>query len=232
MSRRPLPRQRRSSRTTSRRLSPTATRRPRTSARLSLRPPAPSTAFPDRRERAGSYRGAGPRASVARSRAPYRGQTPGSMFALLADLIGQTTRLNVETSMTTITAAESVPVADPTAPLLSLRAVNKSFGAVDVLRGVDIDIRPGRVTALVGDNGAGKSTLIKGIAGIHSFDAGEYTFEGKPVTVHSPKDSNALGIEVVYQDLALCDNLDVVQNMYLGRELKKSGLLDEDTMEA
>jgi D-xylose transport system ATP-binding protein len=154
------------------------------------------------------------------------------MFGLLADPIGQTTRLNVETSMTTITAAESVPVADPTAPLLSLRGVNKSFGAVDVLRGVDIDIRPGRVTALVGDNGAGKSTLIKGIAGIHSFDAGEYTFEGKPVTVHSPKDSNALGIEVVYQDLALCDNLDVVQNMYLGRELKKSGLLDEDKMEA
>ena len=86
-----------------------------------------------------------------------------------------------------------------------------------------LDVRPGRVTALVGDNGAGKSTLIKGIAGIHGFDAGEYTFEGKPVTVHSPKDSNALGIEVVYQDLALCDNLDVVQNMYLGRELKKGG---------
>jgi D-xylose transport system ATP-binding protein len=130
--------------------------------------------------------------------------------------------------MTTMTA----PVADGTAPLLSLRGVNKSFGAVDVLRGVDLDVRPGKVTALVGDNGAGKSTLIKGIAGIHTFDTGEYTFDGKPVTVHSPRDSNALGIEVVYQDLALCDNLDVVQNMYLGRELKKSGLLDEDTMEA
>jgi len=134
--------------------------------------------------------------------------------------------------MTTMTAPGSQPVADRTAPLLSLRGVNKSFGAVDVLRDVSIDVRPGRVTALVGDNGAGKSTLIKGIAGIHTFDSGEYTFEGKPVTVHSPKDSNALGIEVVYQDLALCDNLDVVQNMYLGREQKKGVLLDEDTMEA
>ncbi|MDP9219253.1 MAG: ATP-binding cassette domain-containing protein [Actinomycetota bacterium] len=123
-------------------------------------------------------------------------------------------------------------MADRTAPLLQLRGVNKSFGAVDVLRAVDLDVRPGRVTALVGDNGAGKSTLIKGIAGIHTFDSGEYTYEGKSVTVHSPKDSNALGIEVVYQDLALCDNLDVVQNMYLGRELKKTQLLDEDTMEA
>jgi D-xylose transport system ATP-binding protein len=91
---------------------------------------------------------------------------------------------------------------------------------VHVLRGVDLDIRPGRVTALVGDNGAGKSTLIKGIAGIHAFDSGEYTFEGKPVHVHGPRDANALGIEVVYQDLALCDNLDVVQNMYLGREVR------------
>ncbi len=91
-----------------------------------------------------------------------------------------------------------------------------------VLRGVDLDVTPGRVTALVGDNGAGKSTLIKGIAGIHAFDSGEYLFEGKPVQVTSPKDSNALGIEVVYQDLALCDNLDVVHNMFLGRELKKA----------
>src|SRR4029079_6345708 len=147
------------------------------------------------------------------------------------DPIGQTTRLNVETSMTTITAAEPVPVADPTAPLLSLRAVNKSFGAVDVLRNVDLDVRPGRVTALVGDNGAGKSTLIKGIAGIHSFDAGTYTFDGKEVHVTHPRDSAALGIEVVYQDLALCDNLDVVHNMFLARELQKARLLDEDTME-
>jgi len=129
--------------------------------------------------------------------------------------------------------AEAVSTATPTqTPLLSLRDVNKSFGAVHVLRGVDLDVRPGRVTALVGDNGAGKSTLIKGIAGIHAFDSGEYTFEGKPVTVHSPRDANALGIEVVYQDLALCDNLDVVHNMFLGREATARGLLDESSMEA
>jgi D-xylose transport system ATP-binding protein len=133
--------------------------------------------------------------------------------------------------MTTSTVQETRPSAGNATPLLSLRGVNKSFGAVHVLRGVDLDVWPGKVTALVGDNGAGKSTLIKGIAGIHSFDAGEYLFEGKPVHVTSPKDSNALGIEIVYQDLALCDNLDVVHNMYLGRELKKTGLLDEDTME-
>jgi D-xylose transport system ATP-binding protein len=116
-------------------------------------------------------------------------------------------------------------------PLLSLRGIEKSFGAVQVLRGVDLDVFPGKVTALVGDNGAGKSTLIKGIAGIHSFDAGEYLFEGGKVTVHSPRDANELGIEVVYQDLALCDNLDVVHNMFLGRELLKARLLDEATME-
>jgi D-xylose transport system ATP-binding protein len=123
------------------------------------------------------------------------------------------------------------PGADTATPLLSLRHVQKSFGPVHVLRGVDLDVRAGHVTALVGDNGAGKSTLIKGIAGIHAFDDGEYSFEGRPVTVHGPKDSNALGIEVVYQDLALCDNLDVVQNMFLGRELGTSIALDEDTME-
>ena len=117
-------------------------------------------------------------------------------------------------------------------PILSLRGIQKSFGAVHVLRGVDLDVRRGQVTALVGDNGAGKSTLIKGIAGIHGFDEGEYLFEGRPVTVHGPRDANALGIEVVYQDLSLCDNLDVVQNMFLGRELGSVAALDEDAMEA
>jgi D-xylose transport system ATP-binding protein len=117
-------------------------------------------------------------------------------------------------------------------PLLSLRGIHKSFGPVHVLRGIDFDVRPGRVTALVGDNGAGKSTLIKGIAGIHAFDEGEYTFEQQPVSVNSPRDSNALGIEVVYQDLALCDNLDVVENMFLGREMKKGGRVDSDAMES
>jgi D-xylose transport system ATP-binding protein len=130
------------------------------------------------------------------------------------------------------TATEDAPAASASEPLLRLRGINKSFGAVHVLRGVDLAVTPGRVTALVGDNGAGKSTLIKGIAGIHAFDSGEYSFGGKPVHVTSPKDSNALGIEVVYQDLALCDNLDVVHNMFLGRELKKYGRLDEASMEA
>ena len=132
--------------------------------------------------------------------------------------------------MSTITT-EPTPAVGSQQPLLSLRNIHKSFGAVQVLQGVSLDVTPGRVTALVGDNGAGKSTLIKGIAGIHAFDKGEYLFDGKPVHVRSPKDSNALGIEVVYQDLALCDNLDVVHNMYLGRELTKGGRLDEETME-
>ncbi|MGA8208643.1 MAG: ATP-binding cassette domain-containing protein [Nocardioidaceae bacterium] len=131
----------------------------------------------------------------------------------------------------TTTTSEAASSAAATSPLLSLRGINKSFGAVHVLRGVDLDITPGRVTALVGDNGAGKSTLIKGIAGIHAFDSGEYTWDGRPVSVASPKESSALGIEVVYQDLALCDNLDVVHNMFLGREVKKLGRLDEATME-
>jgi len=131
-----------------------------------------------------------------------------------------------------MTATDTEPSPTYTAgPVLSLRGIEKSFGAVHVLRGVDLDVFSGKVTALVGDNGAGKSTLIKGIAGIHAFDAGEYSFEGEPVTVHSPRDSNALGIEVVYQDLALCDNLDVVHNMFLGREVLKVHLLDEATME-
>jgi D-xylose transport system ATP-binding protein len=104
------------------------------------------------------------------------------------------------------------------APTLELREVSKSFGAVQALDAVDFEVRDGEVMALVGDNGAGKSTLIKCVAGIYSIDSGQFFFEGRPVTIHGPKDAAKLGIEVVYQDLALCDNLDVVQNMYLGRE--------------
>jgi D-xylose transport system ATP-binding protein len=115
--------------------------------------------------------------------------------------------------------------------LLSLRKVNKSFGAVHVLRGVDFDVFPNQVTALVGDNGAGKSTLIKSIVGIHPFDDGQVSFEGQEVHIHGPREANALGIEVVYQDLALCDNLDVVHNMFLGRELKAGFTLNETDME-
>jgi len=117
-------------------------------------------------------------------------------------------------------------------PLLELRGINKSFGVVHVLHDVDLTIYPGQVTALVGDNGAGKSTLVKAIAGIYPADTGDYIFDGKPVTVHGPKDASALGIEVVYQDLALCENLDIVENMFLGREAKNGFILDETRMES
>ena len=103
-------------------------------------------------------------------------------------------------------------------PLLELRGVSKSFGSVHALNDVDFVARAGEVMALVGDNGAGKSTLIKCIAGIHPMDDGEILYEGEPVSISGPRDAAKLGIEVVYQDLALCDNLDVVQNMFLGRE--------------
>ncbi len=117
-------------------------------------------------------------------------------------------------------------------PRLELRGISKSFGAVQALTDVDFEARAGEVTALVGDNGAGKSTLIKCVAGIYPVDHGQILFEGHEVTIHSPKDAAALGIEVVYQDLALCDNLDIVQNMFLGREkLTPFHLLDEDVME-
>ena len=116
-------------------------------------------------------------------------------------------------------------------PTLELRGINKSFGAIQVLHDVSMKVYPGQVTALVGDNGAGKSTLIKSIAGIHATDSGEFLFEGRPVTISGPREAAALGIEIVYQDLALCDNLDVVQNMFLGRERKNGVILDETSME-
>ena len=121
---------------------------------------------------------------------------------------------------------------DMTKPaILQMRGINKSFGAVDVLHDVDFTVVPGEVTALVGDNGAGKTTLVKCIGGTYPIDAGSYSFEGKPVTVHSPRDAAALGIEIVYQDLALCDNLDIVQNMFLGRERLNRVTLNEISME-
>src|SRR2546425_4670320 len=118
-------------------------------------------------------------------------------------------------------------------PLLELRGVSKSFGSVQALTDVDFEVREGEVMALVGDNGAGKSTLIKCVAGIHPMDEGEMLFDGEPVTIHGPKDAAKLGIEVVYQDLALADNLDVVQNMFLGREAhNRLYVLKEAPMEA
>jgi D-xylose transport system ATP-binding protein len=109
---------------------------------------------------------------------------------------------------------------ETTAPTLELRGISKAFGSVQALDEVDFTVSAGEVMALVGDNGAGKSTLIKCVAGIYPIDAGEILFDGKSVHIHGPKDAARLGIEVVYQDLALCDNLDVVQNMFLGRELR------------
>jgi len=114
--------------------------------------------------------------------------------------------------------AATAPNVDGSRPVLELRGVSKHFGAVQALQDVDFRAFPGEVMALVGDNGAGKSTLIKGIAGIYPFDGGQVVFDGAPVSIHGPKDAAGLGIEIVYQDLALCDNLDIVQNMYLGRE--------------
>ncbi|ASY15549.1 D-xylose transport system ATP-binding protein [Candidatus Planktophila sulfonica] len=117
-------------------------------------------------------------------------------------------------------------------PLLSLKGINKSFGPVHVLKDVHLDIHPGQVTALVGDNGAGKSTLIKCIAGIYTPESGEIIFEGNKVDIDGPRAATALGIEIVYQDLALCDNLDIVHNMFLGREEKKGITLNETSMES
>ena len=122
--------------------------------------------------------------------------------------------------------------ADSSAPLLRLQGIGKNFGPVQSLAGVDLEIPAGQVTALAGDNGAGKSVLTKCIAGIYAPDAGQLFWEGRPVHLHSPSEAAALGIETVYQDLALCNNLDIVQNMFLGRErLRHFFLLDEESME-
>ncbi|MFM6980271.1 MAG: ATP-binding cassette domain-containing protein, partial [Micrococcales bacterium] len=116
-------------------------------------------------------------------------------------------------------------------PVVELTGIKKSFGPVDVLKGVDLKVMPGRVTALVGDNGAGKSTLIKGLAGVQPYDEGLVRFNGEETHLHSPRQATALGIEVVYQDLALCENLDIVQNMFLGHEEILTGTLHEAEME-
>src|SRR2546425_7812726 len=116
-------------------------------------------------------------------------------------------------------------------PLLKVRGLDKHFGAVQALYGVDLDLYAGEVTALCGDNGAGKSVLTKCIAGVIQPDRGELFWEARPVHIRSARDAAQLGIETVYQDLALADNLDIVQNMFLGRELNRFLFLDEDSME-
>jgi D-xylose transport system ATP-binding protein len=121
--------------------------------------------------------------------------------------------------------------ADAPAPLLRIQGLYKSFGAVQALTEVDLEVPAGKVTALCGDNGAGKSVLIKCIAGAHEPDRGRLFWEGRRVRIRSAHDASTLGIETVYQDLALADNLDIVQNMFLGREHLRHGLLDEDDME-
>jgi D-xylose transport system ATP-binding protein len=128
-------------------------------------------------------------------------------------------------------AARWEPLGMSVTPALDLRGIDKSFGSVKVLHDVSFSAYPGEITALVGDNGAGKSTLVNCIGGIHSFDRGEYRFEGEPVKVSSPRAATRLGIEIVHQDLALCENLDVVQNLFLGRELHSGLTLDEEVME-
>jgi len=116
-------------------------------------------------------------------------------------------------------------------PLLECEGVSKAFGAVQALYRVDFEVNAGEVMALVGDNGAGKSTLVKCVVGIYPFDEGKVRFQGKPVDIHGPRDAARLGIEVVYQDLALADNLDVTANMFLGRERTRRFVLDEPSME-
>jgi ABC-type sugar transport system ATPase subunit len=128
------------------------------------------------------------------------------------------------------TAGAGRPLADG-APLVELRKVSKRFGPVQALTDVDLDVPAGKVTALAGDNGAGKSVLIKCVAGIHHPDGGQIYWEGRPVHIRTPRDAAELGVETVYQDLALCDNLDIVQNMFLGREKTRVQLLDEEGME-
>lgn len=109
------------------------------------------------------------------------------------------------------------------APLISMRNIHKSFGSVHVLRGASIDVHAGEIVALVGDNGAGKSTLVKVMAGVLGFDSGDYEIDGIPAKIKQPSDATAYGIQTVYQDLSLCNNLDAVQNLFLGREITGSG---------
>jgi ABC-type sugar transport system, ATPase component len=136
---------------------------------------------------------------------------------------------------TLVDSTSEPPATPPTAaqgdPLLKLRGLGKNFGPVQALVGVDLDVPSGQVTGLAGDNGAGKSVLIKCISGIHAPEEGQIFWEGRPVHIRTPREAASFGIETVYQDLALCDNLDIVQNMFLGRERARLATLDEEAME-
>ena len=129
------------------------------------------------------------------------------------------------------TTTESASSGADGGPLLALKSVTKRFGAVQALSGINFEVPPGQVTALTGDNGAGKSVTIKTISGLWAPDDGEILWEGRAVHLHGPRDAEALGIVTIYQDLALCDNLDIVQNMFLGHERLQRGFLDEGSME-
>jgi D-xylose transport system ATP-binding protein len=131
-------------------------------------------------------------------------------------------------SLTTQAHAERTHIPER---ILSLRGISKKFGAVRALIDIDLDIYAGEVVAIVGDNGAGKSTLVKILAGVHTADAGTISFYGSPTTIANPTDSRDLGIATVFQDLALADGLDVVSNLWLGREITRNGILDEVEME-
>ncbi|MDQ6836313.1 MAG: ATP-binding cassette domain-containing protein, partial [Actinomycetota bacterium] len=134
-------------------------------------------------------------------------------------------------------STSNTPVGDAPAPqgangsLLALQAISKRFGPVQALSSVDLEVPAGKVTALIGDNGAGKSSLIKTVSGLWHPDGGQILWEGRPVHLGGPRDAEALGITTIYQDLALCDNLDIVQNMFLGHEPRRRGTLDESRME-
>lgn len=131
-----------------------------------------------------------------------------------------------------LTESSPVSTEDGRQPLLSLRGIGKTFGAVRALQGVDLDVYAGEVVGLVGDNGAGKSTLVKAISGVNTADEGQMFVDGKPVFISSPQTATHLGIETVYQDLALCDNLDVISNLFLGHEQRNQvGFLSENEME-
>jgi ABC-type sugar transport system ATPase subunit len=138
----------------------------------------------------------------------------------------------MSTSDSPATEPVSAPGSSNGAPLLELRGVTKRFGPVQALTRINFEVPPGQVTALAGDNGAGKSVTIKTISGLWGADGGQILWEGRPVVLHGPRDAEALGITTIYQDLALCDNLDIVQNMFLGHEPTNHFQLDEPAMES